>query len=302
MAIGSKVPLGLSKPAQEYLDTICYERNLAVNTVTAYRRDFQLFEQWLDKGLLECTRNDLLSYLAEHTLDGKASSSRMRFLSSVRGFFNYAVENGLARDNPIANIETPRRMKRLPGFLTESEVSLLLHAPQPDSSPIEYRDRTMLEVLYATGVRVSELVELTIESINLNQGSVRVIGKGNKERIIPLGDEALAWVARFLENARIELLGDRFSAALFPSRRGRTMTRQTFWHAIKRYAARAGIVRPISPHTLRHAFATHLINHGADLRAVQMMLGHADLSTTQIYTQVANERLKTLHAIHHPRG
>ena len=292
----------LSKDVQSYLDAVWYERNLSANTVTAYRNDLQAFEAWLGKGLRDCSRQDLLKYLAESTVSGKATSSRSRFLSSVRGFFNHAVEHGLVSDNPIANIESPKLGQRLPDYLSETEVEALINAPRPDKNAVEFRDRAMLEVLYATGLRVSELIRLECESVNFNQGALRVVGKGNKERIVPLGDEALHWVKRFNENARLDLLSNGTSDVLFPSKRGKMMTRQTFWHAIKRYAQRAGIDRHLSPHTLRHAFATHLLNHGADLRAVQLMLGHASLSTTQIYTRIANERLKSLHATHHPRG
>ncbi len=292
----------ISDDVQVYLDTIWYERNLSSNTVKSYRQDLLAFEKWLGKRLRECTREDLQAYLAEHVVNGKASSSRSRFLSSLRGFFNHAVEQGLVSDNPIANIESPKLAKRLPDYLSESEVEALLNAPKPDKDAVEFRDRTMLEVLYATGLRVSELIELKSESINFNQGIVRVVGKGNKERIVPLGDEALNWVMSYTKNVRPMLLSNVPTDVLFPSKLGKLMTRQTFWYAIKRYAERAGIERKLSPHTLRHAFATHLLNHGADLRAVQMMLGHASLSTTQIYTRVANERLKSLHAIHHPRG
>ena len=292
----------VSDDIQQYLDTIWYERNLSSNTVKCYRQDLQAFEQWLGKRIRDCTREDLQAYLAEHVVHGKASSSRSRFLSSVRGFFNHAVEKGLLSDNPIANVENPKLAKNLTDYLSESEVEALLNAPQPQESAVEWRDRAMLEVLYATGLRVTELIELKRESINLNQGVVRVIGKGNKERIVPLGEEALTWVTSYTKNARPKLLSNVPTDVLFPSKRGQLMTRQTFWYAIRRYAERAGIDRHLSPHTLRHAFATHLLNHGADLRAVQMMLGHASLSTTQIYTRVANERLKSLHAIHHPRG
>lgn len=292
----------VSDDVQVYLDTIWYERNLSPNTVKSYRQDLLAFEQWLGKRILDCTRDDLQAYLAEHVVNGKASSSRSRFLSSLRGFFNHAIETGLVSDNPIANVDSPKLAKHLPDYLSESEVEALLNAPNPEKDAVEFRDRTMLEVLYATGLRVTELIELKNESINFNQGIVRIVGKGDKERIVPLGDEALNWVMSYAKNVRPLLLSNVPTDVLFPSKRGKLMTRQTFWYAIKRYAERAGIERHLSPHTLRHAFATHLLNHGADLRAVQMMLGHASLSTTQIYTRVANERLKSLHAIHHPRG
>lgn len=292
----------VSEEVQMYLDTIWYERNLSLNTVKCYRQDLQAFEKWLGKRITDCTREELQAYLADHVVNRKAASSRSRFLSTLRGFFNHAVERGLVTVNPIANVDSPKLAKRLPDYLSENEVEALLNAPNPDNDAIEFRDRTMLEVLYATGLRVTELIELKRESINFNQGIVRVVGKGNKERIVPLGDEALNWVSTYTQNVRPLLLSNLPTDVLFPSKRGRMMTRQNFWYAIRRYAERAGIERHLSPHTLRHAFATHLLNHGADLRAVQMMLGHASLSTTQIYTRVANERLKSLHAIHHPRG
>lgn len=302
MVIRKSATETVSNDVQQYLDTIWYERNLSSNTVQCYRRDLQALEKWLGKRLRDCTREDLQAYLAESVVHGKAASSRSRFLSSVRGFFNHALERGLVSDNPSSNVDNPKLARNLPDYLSESEVEALLDAPRPETSAVEWRDRAMLEVLYATGLRVTELIGLTLESINLNQGVVRVVGKGNKERIVPLGEEALSWITSYTKNARPMLLSNIPTDVLFPSKRGQPMTRQAFWYAVRRYAERAGIVRHLSPHTLRHAFATHLLNHGADLRAVQMMLGHASLSTTQIYTRVANERLKSLHAIHHPRG
>ena len=228
-----------------------------------------------------------------------------RFLAAARSFYGHAVANGALAADPTANVSRPLLGRPLPGSLSEEEVERLLKAPRsddPEGDPLGFRDRTMLETLYATGLRVSELVSLSLAAANLRAGLVQVVGKGGKERLVPLGEVALGWIERHLAMARPRILGGRPSDALFPSNRARAMTRQTFWHIVKRYAAAAGIEREISPHTLRHAFATHLVNHGADLRAVQLMLGHADLSTTQIYTHVARDRLKRLHAEHHPRG
>ncbi|MFV2090777.1 MAG: site-specific tyrosine recombinase XerD, partial [Pseudomonadales bacterium] len=227
--------------------------------------------------------------------------SSARWLSSVKGFYRQMVRSGRLAVDPAAHLEHPKLGRSLPGTLSETEVQRLLAAPDVNS-PLGLRDRAMLELLYASGLRISELVGLKTSSVNLRQGVVRVFGKGGKERLVPMGQEALRWIVQFVEQGRVELLRGRTSDVLFPSLRAREMARQTFWHAIKRYAATAGIGRSISPHTLRHAFATHLLNHGADLRAVQMMLGHADLSTTQIYTHVAQARLKELHSAHHPRG
>ena len=222
-------------------------------------------------------------------------------LSSLRRFYRYLRREHLIEVDPTARLAAPKLGRPLPKSLTEAEVEALLAAPDTDDV-VGFRDRTMLELLYATGLRVSELVGLSAAEINLRQGVVRVLGKGAKERLVPLGEEAVSWLERYLRDVRAELLRGGTSTALFPSRRGRAMTRQTFWHAIKRYARRAAIAKTLSPHTLRHSFATHLLNHGADLRVVQMLLGHSDLSTTQIYTHVARARLKSLHAQHHPRG
>jgi integrase/recombinase XerD len=211
------------------------------------------------------------------------------------------VREGVVREDPTGQIAMPKVGRSLPRSLTEEEVEALLAAPVV-SDPLGHRDRTMLEVLYATGLRVTELVSLTLGQVNLNQGVLRIVGKGGRERLIPLGEEACAWVQQFLRGPRAEILLERQTDSLFPTRRGDRMTRQAFWHIIKRYARKAGVEKDLSPHTLRHAFATHLLNHGADLRVVQMLLGHSDLSTTQIYTHVARERLKDLHAQHHPRG
>ena len=288
-----------------YLDELWLQRGLARNTLNAYRRDLQACEKWLanraGKPLVEATPEDLFGYLAHRHEKGFKARSTARLLSCLRGFFRHLVEHGQRQRDPTANLAHPKLGRRLPGVLSAGEVESLLAAPKLDQ-PTGLRDRAMLELLYATGLRVSELTGLNLAAVNLRQGAVRVVGKGGRERLVPMGEEALSWVSRYLAEARPALVQGRHSDVMFPSRRGGEMTRQTFWHAIKRYAVAAGIGRHISPHTLRHAFATHLVDNGADLRAVQMMLGHADLSTTQIYTHVAQSRLKTLHATHHPRG
>lgn len=284
----------------QYIDEIWLEKGLSVNTLAAYRRDLQALAEDAGKDLFQVSEADLLQVLAKRYGRGLQARSSARWLSCIKGFYRHSLARGRIAADPAAHVEHPRLGKPLPGALSEQQVVALLNAPDAET-PIGLRDRAMLELLYATGLRISELVSLGLASINLRQGVVRVVGKGGKERLVPVGQEALAWVARFVRDGRPALFGDR-TAALFPSRRGRPMTRQTFWHAIKRHALQAGIDRSISPHTLRHAFATHLLNHGADLRAVQMMLGHADLSTTQIYTHIAQARLKNLHETHHPRG
>ena len=284
----------------QYIDEIWLEKGLSVNTLAAYRRDLQALAEDAGKDLFQVSEADLLQVLAKRYGRGLQARSSARWLSCIKGFYRHSLARGRIAADPAAHVEHPRLGKPLPGALSEQQVETLLNAPDAET-PIGLRDRAMLELLYATGLRISELVSLGLASINLRQGVVRVLGKGGKERLVPVGQEALAWVARFVRDGRPALFGDR-TEALFPSRLGRPMTRQTFWHAIKRHALQAGIDRSISPHTLRHAFATHLLNHGADLRAVQMMLGHADLSTTQIYTHIAQTRLKNLHKAHHPRG
>ncbi len=289
---------------ERFLDALWLERGLSENTLNAYRSDLLGLSVWLkqeESDLLRAARADLLGYLQQRVEQGAKPRSSARLLSSIRRFYRYLVRERLLSEDPSARIDAPKLGRSLPKSLTEEEVEALLAAP--DSATIlGMRDRTMLEVLYASGLRVSELVGLTLSQINLQQGLVKVIGKGNKERLVPLGEEALSWVERYVREARGLLLGTAQSDVLFPSRRGSAMTRQAFWQLIKRYAQQAGISKPLSPHTLRHAFATHLLNHGADLRVVQLLLGHSSLSTTQIYTHVARERLKDLHARHHPRG
>ncbi len=285
-----------------FLDVLWMERGVSDNTLMAYRSDLQKYALWLDKNNCEMTaaqEGHVRSYLS--SMKGRSARTMARHLSSLRSLYGYLVREGIMKHDPGARVEAPRLGRQLPKFLTEAEVEALLNAPDTDNS-LGLRDRAMLEVLYATGLRVSELVGLQSGQVNLRQGVVRVLGKGNKERLVPLGEESIEWLTRYQDSARKELLGKNISDALFPTRRGSAMSRQAFWYLIKRYAVVAGINKTISPHIIRHAFATHLLNHGADLRVVQMLLGHSDISTTQIYTHIAQERLKNLHAEHHPRG
>ena len=287
---------------EEFIDLSWMERGLAAATLSAYRGDLVQFSRWIsDRGLgmEEARRLDVLDFLTEHAHWPPRTLARR--LSALRRFYRYLEREGRVAENPCDRIDAPRLGRPLPGALTEKEVERLLAAPDVDTA-LGLRDRAMLEVLYATGLRVSELVGLRSEQVNLGQGVLRVVGKGDKERLVPLGELAVGWLDRFFERGRAGILGVKSSPVLFPTARGRAMTRQAFWYLIKRYAGCAGISRDISPHTLRHAFATHLLDHGADLRVVQMLLGHRDISTTQIYTHVARERLKVLHARHHPRG
>jgi integrase/recombinase XerD len=290
---------------ERFSDALWMERGLSRNTLEAYQSDLRKLALWLEQngrpGLLGVERVELLAFLAEQSKLGRKPRSSARLLSCFRQFYQHGVREGLLKKDPSARIDAPKLGRPLPKSLTETEVTALLNAPLVDD-PEGFRDRVMLEVLYATGLRVSELVGLQLGQINLNQGLVRIIGKGDKERLVPLGEEAIDWLQRFLVGGRQVLLGGQLCSAVFPTRRGAGMTRQAFWYRIKKHALSAGIVKPLSPHTLRHAFATHLLDHGADLRVVQMLLGHSDLSTTQIYTHVARERLRNLHAKHHPRG
>ena len=289
---------------QQFLDSLWLEAGLSQNTVDAYRRDLLAFAAWLSQfeiDLAAATRQDILRYQSQRMREGRKVRSEARLLSTLRRFYRYLLREDIRDSDPTAQIESPRLGRPLPASLTEQEVDELL--AQPDTEDIVgLRDRTMLEVLYATGLRVSELVALTFEQVNMRQGLVRCVGKGNKERLVPLGEIALDWLQQYLYESRPGLLNGKVTDDLFPTRRGKSMTRQAFWYLIKRYAQQAGIEKDLSPHTLRHAFATHLLNHGADLRVVQLLLGHSDLSTTQIYTHVAKERLKQLHSSHHPRG
>ncbi|MCW3149984.1 site-specific tyrosine recombinase XerD [Stutzerimonas stutzeri] len=287
-----------------FLDALWLEKGLADNTRDAYSSDLALFNGWLaEQGvlLIDAGRDVILDHLAWRLANGYKARSTARFLSGLRGFYRYLLREGVITVDPTLRVDLPKLGRPLPKALSEADVEALLAAPDV-GDPLGLRDRAMLEVLYACGLRVSELVGLGWEQVSLRQGVLRTFGKGNKERLVPLGDEAMHWLARYQREARAVLLGDNLSDVVFPSRRGEQMTRQTFWHRIKLHAKRAGIAASISPHTLRHAFATHLLNHGADLRTVQMLLGHSDLSTTQIYTHVARARLQALHAAHHPRG
>lgn len=288
-----------------FADVIWMERGLSQNTLAAYQSDLRAFALWLrtthDRDLLRAERFDLLEYLALLSEQGRKPRSAARLLSCLRQFYQHLLRRGMISEDPSARVDAPKLGRPLPNSLSEREVEALLGAPDTQDAR-GHRDRTMLELLYASGLRVTELVTLTPSQVSLTQGVVRITGKGGKERLVPLGEEACDWLRDYVRGPRADLLGTRVSDFLFPTSRSDCMTRQTFWLLIKRYAVQAGVVRPLSPHTLRHAFATHLLNHGADLRVVQMLLGHSDLSTTQIYTHVARERLKQLHARHHPRA
>ena len=286
----------------QFLDAVWVEQGLSKNTLSAYSSDLRIFAKWLsDKSMLDVDKGDLSRFLAARYAAGIGNRSTARILSSLRRFYGYYIrENSLIID-PTLLIESPHIGRHLPVSLSELDVELLLNAPEVTNTN-GFRDKTMLEVLYATGLRVSELVGLKFEQISFRQGVVRIIGKGNKERLVPVGEEAMSWLEAYMIQARKKLLGERQCDYLFVTNRGDGMTRQAFWHIIKRHAKKAGISKELSPHTLRHAFATHLLNHGADLRVVQLLLGHADLSTTQIYTHIARERLKELHSKFHPRG
>ena len=298
--------LGQSPKAviDRFLDAIWMERGLSENTLGAYRADLLALTNRLDErgvDLCEASRADVMDYISWRVEGGAKPRSTARQLSSFRRFFRYLLREGVRTEDPTAQIAMPKIGRALPQSLSEDEVEALLAAPNV-SDPLGHRDRTMLEVLYAAGVRVSELINLKLNQINLNQGVLRIVGKGDRERLIPMGDEAQDWLREFIAGPRAEILLERQTEYLFPTRRGDRMTRQAFWHIIKRYAKKAGIQKKLSPHTLRHAFATHLLNNGADLRVVQLLLGHSDVSTTQIYTHVARERMKELHGRHHPRG
>lgn len=289
----------------EFCDALWLEDGLARNTLESYRRDLVQFGAWLAAGhgrsLLAASHADLLSFLAHQVRRRAKATTASRQLSSLKRFYRFALRQGKIDSDPTLNIDAPKLPRALPRSLTEQDVESLLAVPRVEEA-LGLRDRTMLETLYASGLRVSELVTLKLSQVSQDMGVVRVIGKGSKERLVPLGEEALVWIRRYLGEARPVLLGARASDDLFITARGASMTRQAFWHLIKRYAMQAGLKTGLSPHTLRHAFATHLLNHGADLRVVQLLLGHSDISTTQIYTHVARERLKQLHAKHHPRG
>ena len=288
-----------------FLDALWLEKGLSDNTLKAYRGDLEKFGDWAQrqaKSIIAIRREEILQYLSYRMGKGLKARSTARCLSCLRALYRYLLREKMLSDDPTLRVENPKLGRPLPETLTEQDVERLLAAPDTNTS-MGVRDRTMLEVLYACGLRVSELTNLQLSEINLRQGVIRIVGKGSKERLVPMGEESIIWVTRYLAEARLELLKKNLAQnCVFPSNRGVTMTRQTFWYRIKAHAQTAGIQKKLSPHTLRHAFATHLLNHGADLRVVQLLLGHSDLSTTQIYTHVAQHRMKELHQMHHPRG
>jgi integrase/recombinase XerD len=287
-----------------FLDAMWAERGLSRNTLQSYRYDLgQLAEHQRSKGrtLQAASREDLLQFLAVQLRSGRSPRSLSRYLSGFRQFYRWLLREGRIAADPTALIESPKLGRGLPKALSEQQVTGLLEAPQV-STPLGLRDRTMLELMYAGGLRVSELVGLELANVNLNQGVVRITGKGGKERLVPLGEEALSWLQRYLRDARPVLMRGQSCPLMFVTARKKGMSRQAFWYAIRKHARQAAIDQPVSPHMLRHSFATHLLNHGADLRVVQLLLGHSDLSTTQIYTHIAREGLKQLHSKHHPRG
>ena len=297
------------KPAEQYnqidsfIDHLWLEDGLSKNTLESYRADLSQFATWLgkhNKQILATNQADIQQYLAVKFPQSKPRSIS-RLIASMRRFYRYALRENLIQTDPTLQIESPKLPRSLPKSLNEQEVTDLLNAPNT-LMPIGLRDRAMLELLYASGLRVSELVTVKVNEVSTQDGVVRVTGKGNKTRLVPMGEEAADWIDQYLKQARPEILQKRLCDAMFVTNRASAMTRQAFWYLIKRYALQAGITKHMSPHVLRHAFATHLLNHGADLRVVQMLLGHADISTTQIYTHVARERLKQLHSVHHPRG
>ena len=286
-----------------FIDALWLEEGLSKNTLSAYRRDLAMYADWLaaQGRTLEGTGEaDLNGYFASRHHDSKATTANRR-LTVLKRYFRWALRERLVAQDPTLRLQSAKQALRVPKTLTESQVEALLEAP-PVDTPLGLRDRTMLELIYASGLRVSELVMLKTFHLSLSDGVLRVMGKGNKERLVPFGQVARDWIVRYLAESRPAILGGQQTEDLFVTARGQGMTRVMFWVIVKKHARAAGIVAPLSPHTLRHAFATHLLNHGADLRAVQMLLGHADISTTTIYTHVARERLKTLHAQHHPRG
>ncbi|MDB0564870.1 site-specific tyrosine recombinase XerD [Ralstonia solanacearum] len=298
------LPPRSTEAIQRFCDALWLEDGLARNTLDAYRRDLTLYAQWLagrGKAIDQTEDDDLADYFAARHEASRASTANRR-RTVFKRFFQWALREHVVGADPSRLLSTAKQPPRIPKTLSEAQVEALIAAPDVDT-PLGLRDRAMIELMYASGLRVSEIVALKSVEVGLNEGVVRVIGgKGGKDRLVPFGAEAGDWLRRYLRDGRTALLGKRTADALFVTARGDGMTRQAFWHLIKRYALRADIRAPLSPHTLRHAFATHLLNHGADLRVVQMLLGHADISTTQIYTHVARERLRTLHAQHHPRG
>ena len=291
------------KLIDNFIDSIWLEKGLSKNTLSAYRQDIVNFHTWLESiNLNKVNKTTILEYLSFRLEKGYSSRSTARSLSSLRVFYAFLVTKNMIEENPTLKIDSPKIGHSLPKILSEEDVKKLINAPDTEK-PIGLRDRAMLELLYACGLRISELISLDVLNINIRQGLVSVRGKGEKERIVPMGEEALDWISDYIAFGRDQLLGDnQSSSCLFLSNRGTRMTRQTFWYRIKQYASKAGVDNRLSPHTIRHAFATHLLNHGADLRTVQLLLGHTSLSTTQIYTEVARHRMIELHKEHHPRG
>lgn len=289
---------------EQYLDASWAERGLSDNTTSSYRHDLTGFALWLDNQsntVDRARRSDILDYLSRRTELGFVASSNARLLSCLRDFYGWMVRSGRRQDDPSDRVSNPKLSRPLPKYLNENEVEALLAAPDTQT-PLGLRDRAMLELIYATGLRVSELIACTVYDLNLRQGVIKVTGKGGKDRLVPIGEESMHWIERYFSEARPDLLKGQHSDTVFVTNRKKGMTRQAFWYIIKRYAQKGGIKTSISPHLIRHSFATHLLNHGADLRVVQMLLGHADLSTTQIYTHIASQALKDMHRKHHPRG
>lgn len=293
---------GSAKTIERFLNALWLEFGLSNNTLAAYGSDLKQFDMWLKPiHLIDVKQEHISGFLQYRQQQGRNSRSSARLLSSLKRFYAYLLREHELLIDPTALIDAPHIGRSLPNALSEADVLQLLQAPET-LHPLGLRDRTMLELLYATGLRVTELVEMSFQQVNFRQGCLRITGKGDKERLVPVGEEAMSWLERYLAGGRQNILVNRQSDYLFVTARGGSMTRQSFWHIIKRYAKQAGIDKHLSPHTLRHAFATHLLNHGADLRVVQLLLGHSDLSTTQIYTHIAQHRLKALHSKFHPRG
>ena len=302
----NEISIESSREIDAFVDAMWLESGLSKNTLSAYRSDLKQFCLFLASfpttvGLLSVTQAEVQKYLAFCLANGVKASSSSRILSTLRRFYRYQIRENQIQEDPCSHVLSPKLGRPLPKSLSEADVESLLDAPDVNK-PIGIRDRAMLETLYATGLRVSELVELQVNEVNLLVGVLRIVGKGGKERLVPVGEQASDWIEKYLSIARSSLIKQKTSDAVFVTNRGAGMTRQAFWHLIKKYAVIAGIESTLSPHTLRHAFATHLLNHGADLRSIQMLLGHSDLSTTQIYTHIAKQRLQAMHAEHHPRG
>lgn len=302
---GKSISSANSSVIDEFCDTVWLEDGLSKNTLDAYRRDLESFAKWLettcpDIDLLKASQNHLNDYFWARHAESKATSANRR-LTVLKRFYRLQLRLGRIAGNPCQRMKAAKQAARFPKALSETQVETLLAAPD-SNKPLGLRDRTMIELMYASGLRVSELVNLKLVEVGMNEGVLRIIGKGDKTRLVPFGEEARIWLERYIENGRSLILAGKVSDYLFVTARGSSMTRQMFWTLIKKYALQSNIHEPLSPHTLRHAFATHLLNHGADLRVVQLLLGHADISTTQIYTHVAQQRLKQLHALHHPLG